>query len=428
MGDQIIDEKDEEIKPWDNFFQTSPPEFEGEEIPANYSLLFDGRRLEAGLIAASAELVSDLLWGNLALPIDKCLEKLRRIDQICAGAPADEDYLAAMKTRMEVNAVTKSVTDRPSTAPSTLTDEQIMEERLLRRECREMLELSTQQLEEMSEKKGEFGNEYRVVTAGWYMMMLPSTTLRSPLVAPDDASKAAWEWMEFEYERRRVEGDRWRTAREDETLFDEELARTHPYELMQTRRRYEMTITIPVPAKTRACDVRIKIEKRRLKVTVSGHPLLSVIDGELFLPVHVSGSGGEWHVEGEFETRRVVLDLDKEKLGPWPCLMKADAPDTPERPRVVVSGANGDVDVYAEVSSEILHKPQPSDKYFCWGDAPSAPSAGAKSVRALKPSKGGGLPPTVEEAERLNTLAKAKLAEADATEAAAPAAEPVPVG
>ena len=293
MGDQIIDEKDEEIKPWDNFFQTSPPEFEGEEIPANYSLLFDGRRLEAGLIAASAELVSDLLWGNLALPIDKCLEKLRRIDQICAGAAADEDYLAAMKTRMEVNAVTKSVTDRPSTAPATLTDEQILEERLLRRECREMLELSTQQLEEMSEKKGEFGNEYRVVTAGWYMMMLPSTTLRSPLVAPDDASKAAWEWMEFEYERRRVEGDRWRTAREDETLFDEELARTHPYELMQTRRRYEMTITIPVPAKTRACDVRIKIEKRRLKVTVSGHPLLSVIDGELFLPVHVSGSGGE---------------------------------------------------------------------------------------------------------------------------------------
>ena len=80
------------------------------------------------------------------------------------------------------------------------------EELLLRRECREMLELSTQQLEEMQEKKGEFGNEYRVVTAAWYMMMLPDTDLRSHLMAPHDASKIAWQFQEREYERRRVEG------------------------------------------------------------------------------------------------------------------------------------------------------------------------------------------------------------------------------
>ena len=63
-----------------------------------------------------------------------------------------------------------------------------------------------------------------------------------------------------------------------------------------------------------------------------------------WLQVHVSGSGGEWHLEGEFETRRVVLDLDKETMGRWPCLMKADAPDDPPPKRAVLSGAAGDVD------------------------------------------------------------------------------------
>ena len=164
-----------------------------------------------------------------------------------------------------------------------MNDEQYTEELLLRRECREMLELSTQQLEEMCEKKvrahadaqastqctgrhthphhglatasrpppihpssqGEFGNEYRVVTAAWYMMMLPFTTLRSHLIAPDDASKAAWDFQEREYERRRVMGTKWRTIREDETVFDEERAKSHPYELGQTRRRTEITISIP---------------------------------------------------------------------------------------------------------------------------------------------------------------------------------------
>ena len=91
--------------------------------------------------------------------------------------------------------------------------------------------------------------------------------------------------MEREYERRRVEGDKWRTAREDETLFDEEAAKRHPYELTQTRQRCEMTVTIPVPAKTRACHVRVKIQKQHLSVGISTHPLGQLIHGELFKPV-----------------------------------------------------------------------------------------------------------------------------------------------
>lgn len=391
-GGVFVDEKEDEEKPWDTFFRTDPEVNPG-DIPEGYKPLLDGRPLEAGLIAASAELVSDLLWGNLALPIDKCLEKLRRIDDVCLrGAPADMELLSHLTKRIE-----KSVTDAPADTSSPLTEEQRTEELLLRRECREMLELSTQQLEEMSEKKGEFGNEYRVVAAAWYMMMLPKTTLRSPLVAPDDASKAAWEFQEREYERRRVEGTKWRLAREDETLFDEELARRHPYELTQTRRRHEISITIPVPAKTRACDVRVKIQEQHLRIAITTHPLHLVIDDDLYKPIHVSGSGGEWHVEGEFETRRVVVDLDKKKLGNWPCLLLKHAPDEPVVPRKVLSGANGDVDVYAE-DETVLQRPTRADKYFSWGEQPEPSQAGAKSVRGMLPSKGGGLPPTAEAA------------------------------
>ena len=105
--------------------------------------------------------------------------------------------------------------------------------------------------------------------------------------------------------------------------------------------------------------------------------------------------------------------------------MKADAPDEPEPKRVVVSGANGEVDVYSEVSDDILFRPQRSDKYFFWGDAPPKSADSARSVRGYKPSKGGGLPPTKEEAEKLVEASKAKLAEPEPP-APAPSAAPPP--
>ena len=321
---RIMEQAVDDVKPWDQFFQTEPPLLDQSALEDGWSLLHEGRLLEDGLVASAAELVSDLLWGNLALPINKCLDKLRRIDALlCDDAPADMSYLAEMSARIE-----RSVTGEPAAgATDGLSDDQRQEEALLRRECRELLELSTAQLEEMHEKKGEFGQAYRVVAAAWYMMMLPSTTLRSPLIAPDDASKAAWDAMEKEYERRRVEGTRWRTAREDETVFDDEAARRHPYEMTQTRRRHELTITVPVPARTRACDVRVSLQKRQLRITVATHPLSPVVAGELYSAIRASESGGDWHLEGEFETRRLVLDLDKESLADWPCLLLADAPE-----------------------------------------------------------------------------------------------------
>ena len=383
-GSRVLDadeEEEDEIKPWDRYFSKAPPEVKPEKVADGWQLIHDGRFLEDALWAAAAELNSDLLWGNLKLPIEKTLEKLR--------------FIEMLKETPEAERTTKS----------------FQEEAVARRECREMLELSTQQLEEMCEKKGEFGNEYRVVTAGWYMMMLPDTNLKSHLVAPHDASKIAWEFQEREFERRRVEGEKYRTAREEETLFDAEAAMAHPYELTQTIRRYDMEVTIPVPAKTRAADVRIQVKAKRLTVYIATHPLSPVIDGELFREIHRgegASSGGEWHLEGEFESRRLVLDLEKTKLADWPCLMLADAPEpTPTSDRPVLSGANGDVDVYAE-DAKVLERPQRSDKFFCWGPAPppKPPTEGAASVQqaraelqknAPKPkvvkSKGGGAPP-----------------------------------
>jgi hypothetical protein len=52
--------------------------------------------------------------------------------------------------------------------------------------------------------------------------------------------------------------------------------------------------------------VRVKIQEQHLRIAITTHPLHLVIDDDLYKPIHVSGSGGEWHVEGEFETRRVV--------------------------------------------------------------------------------------------------------------------------
>ena len=368
------EEDDEKVKPWDRYFRKPPPEIKKEKVADGWQVIHDGRLLEDALWAASAELNSDLLWGNLKLPIDKTLEKLRYIDEIHKTPEAER------------------------------TVEQHAEEALCRRECREMLELSTKQLEEMQEKKGEFGNEYRVVTAAWYMMMLPDTDLRSHLAAPHDASKVAWEFQEREYERRRVEGDKYRTAREEECLFDEEAAKSHPYEFTQTRRRYELTVTIPVPAKTKASDVRITVKEKSLHVMIQSHPLTPVITGELFREINKSdgGSGGDWHLEGEFESRRVVLDLDKKKLADWPCLMLADAPPPPpvtERP--TVSGANGDVDVYGD-DTQVLERPKVTDKFFSWGPPPppKAPDESAPSVeqyRKVIKGTGGGLPPTKQE-------------------------------
>ena len=88
------------------------------------------------------------------------------------------------------------------------------------------------QLEEMSEK-GNFNNEYRVVVSSWYMMMLPTTKVGTPLLAPQAAQRAAWEWEERDIEYRRQKGAEWRSARESSLVFDAERALKEPYSFEQ---------------------------------------------------------------------------------------------------------------------------------------------------------------------------------------------------
>ena len=49
-----------------------------------------------------------------------------------------------------------------------------------------------------------------------------------------------------------------------------------------------------------------------------------------------------------------VLDLDKEKMGEWPCLLLADAPEEVEVIKPILSGAKGEVDVQGPHSA---HRP-----------------------------------------------------------------------
>ena len=91
----------------------------------------------------------------------------------------------------------------------------------------------------------------------WYMLMLPDTRLGTPLMAPNDASKAAWEFNEKEYERRRAEGTRWRAAREDEVFFDDERARTHPFQFTQQGRRSDITVSVRPPPGAHQPDSRL---------------------------------------------------------------------------------------------------------------------------------------------------------------------------
>jgi hypothetical protein len=370
---QVEEAGPEEEKPWDKYFAQTPPEHARDALEDGWSLIHDGRKIGAALEACVAEMVSDIIWGNLALPVSKTIEKLTECGRIRAIPEAER----------------------------TEDDRELEAE--CRRECRAVLELSTRQLEEMHDKKGEFGNEYRVVTAAWYMCMLPNTLFDTPLMAPNDASKAAWKFQEEEHERRRVAGDKWRKQREDETIFDVEQARQHPYELTQTKRRTEITITIPVPAKTLAKDVRAKVTEETIYVTVTDHPLHPILDGHFYRKLHHKGPT-EWHLEGEFEARRLVFDLEKDVVGNWPCLLSEDAPPEPpavraraltsqhrrspphpagwtygwralwgQVPRKVVHGAHGEtedggVDVYKETANREL--PKPEDKFFQWGVAP----------------------------------------------------------
>ena len=291
---------------WDSQLQQADVAFDpGQLDPSDERyvrpLIHDGTPLEDALSHSAAEIKSDLLWGNLALPIDESLAKLRLLD----GAVDPAEALA------------------------------------MRRDVRAMLQLSMQQLEEMV-TKGHFNNEYRAVVAAWHMMQLPETSLRSPLLSPQDAQRAATRWLEADLARRSAEGARWRASKEAAAAFDRERAAAEPYAFEQSG-THELTLTVPVPARTRPRDVRVTIKAESLHVTVAGHPAHPLVDGKLEHAVDPSGS--TWHLEGEFESRALVIQLEKAVARPWAALLvrggappAAEGARAPAAPSAVIDG------------------------------------------------------------------------------------------
>jgi len=87
-----------------------------------------------------------------------------------------------------------------------------------------------------------------------------------------------------------------------------------PFTFSQTQDNAEMTVTIKVPAATRSSDVRVKVTRETLLVSVAGHALQPhVIDGKLLHAVDASAA--DWHLEGQGESRELVLDLEKASGG-----------------------------------------------------------------------------------------------------------------
>ena len=68
--------------------------------------------------------------------------------------------------------------------------------------------------------------------------------------------------------------------------------------------QHGITVTIPVPAKTKSKDVRVSMQEGSVSVIVVGHPLNQIMSGELFAEIDTTCS--EWHLEGDFEDRKLV--------------------------------------------------------------------------------------------------------------------------
>ena len=87
-----------------------------------------------------------------------------------------------------------------------------------------------------------------------------------------------------------------------------------PYEFTQGQDDPEMTVTIAVPPETKTADVKVKLTRKTVTVSVKGHALQpTVIDGTLLHPIDPTESA--FHLEGSGEGRKLILDLEKESAG-----------------------------------------------------------------------------------------------------------------
>mmetsp|Transcript_101696 Transcript_101696/g.286717 ORF Transcript_101696/g.286717 Transcript_101696/m.286717 type:complete len:274 (-) Transcript_101696:95-916(-) len=96
-----------------------------------------------------------------------------------------------------------------------------------------------------------------------------------------------------------------------------------PWHFKETKNECQMTVTVAVPAETKAKDCDVSIQRSTLRVAVRGHERQPcVIDGELVGAVDPESCG--WTLDGSGEKRHLAIELEKKMGGfMWERLLKA---------------------------------------------------------------------------------------------------------
>ena len=111
-------------------------------------------------------------------------------------------------------------------------------------------------------------------------------------------------------------------AQAERKLAEAQLRELKPYSLEQVANKAELTVKIPVPAETKARDVKVKLLPETLSVAVAGHAKQPTVVGGA-LEHQIDAEASQWHLEGSGDKRTLVLDLEKRQTGlEWAHLVK----------------------------------------------------------------------------------------------------------
>jgi len=222
------------------------------------------KTIEDALLACAKEFKSDRFWADLAKPIDKAIEKFR------------EEETALESSDFNVAA----------------------EARKIAMMCLEHLDDQMQQASD----GGLFHNEARMVKLVHDVFKWDETLrLNSPL---DNFAQATHAMQSEGVKERQYH------AAKNQSKLDAVKSAMKPYIFDHTSDSCEMTVRVGVPPATAARDVKCRLTRETIVVSVAGHMLQpTVIDGKLQHPIDAEAC--DWHLEGTGDARQLVIDLEK---------------------------------------------------------------------------------------------------------------------
>uniref|UniRef100_A0A6V4G6C6 CS domain-containing protein n=1 Tax=Prymnesium polylepis TaxID=72548 RepID=A0A6V4G6C6_9EUKA len=215
--------------------------------------------------ACTEEYKRDRFWADLAKPIDKAIEKLREEEAELAAGEYDKAAEARKVAMM-------------------------------------LLEHHDEQMQAAAAAGHLFVNESKMVKMVHDAFKWDGTlTLASPLNSMAQATMA----MQKEGAK-----ERQYHAQNNQDRLEKVRSAMKPYTFEHTADHQEMTVKVPVPPATASRDVKCKVTRDTIRVSVQGHAKQpAVIDGKLQHPVDPEAF--DWHLEGKGEERTLVLDLEK---------------------------------------------------------------------------------------------------------------------